>query len=89
MRVAASYEVEAQVLDADPQLGVLVIEELRRCLTHRCQTTGRVWVGDAVVQRHLDLAMDRWIYHAEVSTEESTQGEWPSIWAAIHEDGWL
>jgi hypothetical protein len=88
VRVASTVTVDRHLLD-DAHAVERVLHELRSDLHRRMARLGRLPVGEATTYWHEVPMMDRRICHAEVLTRESDQGEWPSVWAAVHEDGWL
>ena len=85
-KVGATITVESGYFDID---GAMVMPDLLRSLERTMERTGRLPVGEVEVERHHDRVYDRWTYTAVVKTRQSDQGEWPSVWAAVREDGWL
>jgi hypothetical protein len=89
-RYAYHLEVAMEALEGKDGAAVaeLVVHDLLAELHRSMARCGRLPVDEVVVQRHEDLARQWMHYQAEVMTRESDQGEWPSVWKAIHEDGW-
>jgi hypothetical protein len=73
--------------DADDAVH-LVRSDLHFRLQKLMTETGRLPVGDIVVDQREDHLRDVVMFRATVKTRESDQGEWPAIYAAAREDGW-
>jgi hypothetical protein len=88
VRVAATRRVDLELLAQRPAVGELVQHELLVELDRMLARLGRLRVDDVVVQQDSDPARNWQVYRAVMLTRESDVGEWPSVWAAVHEDGW-
>lgn len=77
------------VAAADPRVWDAVVAELRARLARMLAKTGRVQVRDITVEREVLVMTDQVRAVLWVWTREDQTGQWPSIRAALREDGLL
>jgi len=84
--VVSSY-ADRRMMDENSAEVVRVLEsDMRLRLTRDIAKAGRQVHGEVTLDRHEDHLRDAVVFRASCLTRERTDGEWPAIWAAYHED---
>jgi hypothetical protein len=91
-KLYATVTVDRRVLEDSRSHEYILRDVHRRLRDHlewEMNKAGRMPHGEVTIDQHEDHLRDVVSYRATVITRESDQGEWPSIYAALREDGIL
>jgi hypothetical protein len=86
-KYAAQAAVDRRALEDDPAgTRHLIDHDLRHRLNRDIATAGRQIHGDTTLETHEDHLRNQTTFRLSCLTRERTDGQWPDVWAAIHQD---